>query len=142
MLINMLYIKHPNRLIVLLLMPILWSLIIPLVLLDVWIEIYHRVFFPLYKMPYIKRGNYIQIMDRAKLQYLNVIQKVYCMYCWYANGLVRYRVKIAWDTEHYRCGIQHQNKKDFVVEEHQKDFSKYWDEKDFFQKYSSRGKTE
>ena len=91
----MLYIRHPNRFIILVLMPILRSLIIPLVLLDIWIEIYHRVFFPLYKMPYVKRMNYIQIMDRGKLPYLNVIQKIYCMYCGYANGLVRYRVQIA-----------------------------------------------
>jgi len=90
----MLYIKHPNRVIILILMPLLWTLIIPLVVSDIWIEIYHRILFPLYRLPYVKRGDYIQIMDRAKLPYLNVVQKIYCMYCGYANGLVRYRVQI------------------------------------------------
>jgi hypothetical protein len=121
----MLYIKHPNKLIILIFMPLLRTLIIPLVISDIRIEIYHRILFPLYKIPYVKRGNYIQIMDRAKLPYLNVVQKIYCMYCGYANGLVRYRVQIAGDTEHYRCGIQHQKRSNFVAEEHQKDFSKY-----------------
>ncbi len=89
-------------------------------------------------MPYVKRMNYIQIMDRGKLPYLNVIQKIYCMYCGYANGLVRYRVQIAWETEHYRCGIQHQKRINFVAEEHQKDFAKYGDKNDFLEKYCSK----
>jgi hypothetical protein len=91
----MLYIKHPNRLMILVLLPLLWILIIPLVILDICIEIYHRILFPLYKLPYVKRGDYIQIMDRAKLPYLNIVQKVNCMYCGYANGVVRYWVEIA-----------------------------------------------
>ena len=121
----MLYIKHSRKLIVLLFLPLLWTLIIPLIITDIWIEIYHHILFPLYKMPCVKRRNYIQIMDRAKLPYLNIVQKIYCIYCGYANGLVRYWVQIAGETEHYRCGIQHQKKANFVDEEHQKDFSKY-----------------
>ena len=81
----MLYKKRkPNiisKIILRILLPILWSLAIPLVIADIWIEIYHRILFPLYGLPYVKRGNYIQIMDRAKLPYLNIIQKIYCMYC-------------------------------------------------------------
>ena len=103
----MLYIKHPNRLIIRILMPLLWTLIIPLIITDIWIEIYHRILFPLYRLPYIKRCDYIQVMDRARLPYLNIVQKINCMYCGYANGIVRYRVQIAGETEHYRCGIQH-----------------------------------
>ena len=137
----MLYLKHPNRVIILLFIPLLWTLIIPLVITDIWIEIYHRILFPLYKLPYVKRGDYIQIMDRAKLPYLNIIQKIYCMYCGYANGVVRYRVQIAWETEHYRCGIQHQEKKTFVTEEHQKDFAKYGDKDDFQKKYCGKPAT-
>lgn len=90
----MLYLRVKPRLIMFLCMPILQSVIIPLFILDIWVEIYHHVYFPLYKIPYVKRGNYIQIMDRAKLPYLNFIQKVYCMYCGYANGLFHYWVAI------------------------------------------------
>jgi len=134
----MLYIKHPNRVMILILLPLLWTLIIPLVVLDIRIEIYHRILFPLYKLPYVKRSDYIQIMDRARLPYLTIIQKINCIYCGYANGIVRYWVQIAWQTEHYRCGIQHQKRKDFVVEEHQKDFAKYADKNDFLKKYCGK----
>ena len=91
----MLYIKHPNRVMILILLPLLWTLIIPLVVLDIRIEIYHRILFPLYKLPYVKRSDYIQIMDRARLPYLTIIQKINCIYCGYANGIVRYWVQIA-----------------------------------------------
>lgn len=137
--ILMLYIKHPNRVVILFFMPILWTLIIPLALTDLWIEVYHRIFFPLYKMPYVKRGNYIQVRDRGKLSYLNVIQKIYCIYCGYANGLVNYWVEIWGQTEKYWCGIQHQEKKNFIPEEHQKDFAKYGDKEDFQRKYCNKG---
>lgn len=135
----MLYLKNRSKPILSFLsLLLLWTLFIPLVLLDIWTEIYHRICFPLYKIPYVQRKNYIQIIDRAKLPYLTWIQKISCMYCWYANGLVRYRVQIAWETEHYRCGIQHQKQKDFVIEKHQKDFSKYWDKEDFVKKYCDK----
>jgi len=135
----MLYIKHPNRFIILIFMPILWWLLIPLLISDICIEIYHRIFFLFYKVPYIKRRNYIQIMDRARLPYLNIVQKIYCMYCGYANGLVHYRVEIGGVTEHYWCGVQHRNRKGFVPEAHQKNFSKFWDKNDFVKKYCRKG---
>ena len=131
----MLCLGRKPRLIMFLCMPILQSVIIPLFILDIWVEIYHHIYFPLYKIPCIERRNYIQVMDRAKLPYLTFIQKLYCMYCGYANGLFHYRVAIGWATEKYRCGIQHAKRKNFVPEEHQKDFSKFWDEQDFIKKY-------
>ena len=79
--------------------------------LHISIEIYHRIFSPLYKMPYIKRNAYIQIMDRNNLHHLTRLQKINCMYCGYTNGVIRYWAKIAGDTEHYWCGIQHKNKR-------------------------------
>ena len=135
----MLYMKHPNRLVIFIFFPLIWSLIIPLIISDIRIEIYHRVFFPLYQKPYVKRGNYIQIRDRAKLPYLNIFQKAYCMYCGYANGVFRYWVQIAGETEQYWCGIQHEKRKDFVTEEHQKDFAQYEDKNEFLKKYCSKG---
>jgi hypothetical protein len=93
--------------------------------MDIWMEVYHRICFPLYGMPYIKRGNYIIIMDRAKLPYLNILQKLYCMYCGYGNGVLRYWAQIAGKTEHYRCGIQHKKQSNSSMVAHQKNFAKY-----------------
>ena len=114
--------------------PLIYSALIPIVIMDLWIEIYHRVCFPLYKIPYVKRSNYIKI-DRHKLKYLNWLQKINCAYCGYANGAVHYWTKIAADTEKYWCGIQHQKMKGFIAPKHHKDFAKYDDEAEFKEKY-------
>lgn len=83
----MLYLKNPYSFLKhIIIIPLISTVIIPLILMDIWMEIYHRICFPLYGMPYIKRSDYITIMDRAKLPYLNILQKLYCMYCGYGNG--------------------------------------------------------
>ncbi len=132
----MLYLKNPYRFIKhLLVIPIVSTIIIPLLIFDIWAEIYHRICFPLYNIPYVKRRDYIKIIDRAKLQYLNWLQKIYCMYCGYGNGVIRYWAKIAAETEHYWCGIKHRSDQSFVVSEHQKNFSEYGDADEFKKKY-------
>jgi hypothetical protein len=103
--------------------------------MDFWMEIYHRVCFPLCGLPYIKRRHYIQIVDRSKLQYLDWLEKIYCMYCGYGNGVIHYWSKIAAVTEAYWCGIQHKKIEGFIAQEHQKEFAIYGDEKDFNEKY-------
>jgi hypothetical protein len=109
-------------------MPFILGMSIPVVLLDLCIEIYHRVAFPLYGIPVIKRSNYIRI-DRQKLSYLDPPSKVWCMYCGYVNGFFAYAVKIAGDTEAYWCGIKHQDGGGFIPQPHQKDFLAYGDKK-------------
>lgn len=117
--------------------PLVTSLIIPLLLTDIWAEIYHRICFPLYKIPYVKRKDYIKIVDRGKLKYLNFFQKLYCMYCGYGNGLVNYLVKIAGETERYWCGIKHQKTDGFVEPENQKNFAEYNNKEEFNKKYNT-----
>lgn len=132
----MLYLKHPKRKLKhLFAAPFIFSVIIPLVVMDGWMEIYHRIAFYLYEIPYVERRRYIKI-DRHRLQYLNWMQKLYCTYCGYGNGVVRYWVKIAAETEKYWCGVMHNNDDlDFIAPEHHKAFAKYDDEKDFKAKY-------
>lgn len=74
-------------------------------------------------------------MDRQKLSYLTIYDKVNCAYCGYANGLMHYGTRIAGDTEKYWCGIKHTPGKGFKEPEHHKDFLKYGDEKAFKEKY-------
>ena len=90
-------------------MPIITSVLIPMVIMDIWMEIYHRICFPLCGIKYVKRSNYI-LIDRHKLKYLNIFEKIYCVYCGYGNGVVRYWSEIAAETEYYWCGIQHAKK--------------------------------
>lgn len=114
--------------------PVIYSVIVPVVIADVWIEVYHRMAFPFYGIPYVQRRNYIKI-DRQKLSYLDGLQKINCMYCGYVNGVFQYWVKIAGETEKYWCGIRHRKRKGFVEPPHHKEFVEYGDEKAYRKKY-------
>ncbi|MFH1590253.1 MAG: hypothetical protein ABIB43_06825 [archaeon] len=109
-------------------MPFIYFMIIPVFILDICMEIYHNVCFPLYGIPLVKRNKYIKI-DRQKLKYLRFAEQVSCAYCGYANGVMAYGVKIAGETEKYWCGIKHQKDEEFIEPAHHKDFLKYGDEK-------------
>lgn len=102
---------------------------IPLVILDVFLEVYHQVGFRLLRIPRVNRWEYIRI-DRHKLSYLTPLQKIACAYCGYANGLLPYATQIAAETEKYWCAIMHESKTDdqFRAPTHHKDFLAYGDE--------------
>ena len=51
----------------------------------------------------------ILIFDRGGLTYLNAIEKVGCVFCSYANGLLAYVAEIAARTEQRFCPIRHAN---------------------------------
>ena len=104
--------------------PFIFGMVLPLVILDISIEIYHHVCFRLYKIPLVKRADYIRI-DRHKLKYLSLFEKISCAYCGYGNGLLHYATIIAGDTETYWCGIKHKKYEGFVEPAHHKDFLEY-----------------
>lgn len=86
--------------------PVIYSLIIPIVLLDVWIMAYQAICFPVYKIPKVRRRDYL-VFDRHHLAYLNIIEKINCGYCSYANGAVAFMREVAARTEIYWCPIKH-----------------------------------
>jgi hypothetical protein len=86
--------------------PIIYSLIVPFVLLDVSVMIYQAICFPVYGIPKVRRGEYF-VFDRAHLAYLNAIEKLNCAYCTYANGVIAYVREVASRTEEYWCPIKH-----------------------------------
>ena len=86
--------------------PFIYSMIVPLALLDLWLFVYQSVSFPLYRMPKVRRETYVSI-DRHQLSYLNTIEKLNCAYCGYANGVIAYAREIAARTEQYWCPIKH-----------------------------------
>lgn len=112
--------------------PIIYSALVAFVILDLWIELYHRTCFPLYGIPYVKRSDYIRI-DRQKLKYLNLLEKMNCMYCGYGNGLLHYVSTIAGETEKYWCGIRHNEGKGFHAPEHHASFLAFGDKEGFKQ---------
>lgn len=89
--------------------PIIYAMIIPAVILDLFVTLYHTVCFPVYRIPKVRRGDHI-IFDRHKLGYLNLLEKVNCIYCGYLNGLIAYTQEIAARTEQHFCPIAHAKK--------------------------------
>jgi len=85
--------------------PFIYMMIIPILILDAFLSLYHVAAFSLYRIPKVKRSDYI-VFDRQFLDYLNWIQKVNCVYCTYVNGLLAYGVEIGARTERYWCPIK------------------------------------
>ena len=119
--------------------PFIYAMIIPIVILDVFLEIYHRIAFPFYRLKYVKRSRYITI-DRHKLSYLNIFEKTSCMYCGYINGLLAYAVAVGGETEKYWCGIQHKKKPGFMQHALSEDLLPYGDKKTFDEFIKKRAK--
>lgn len=86
--------------------PFIWAMMIPALLVDIFVTIYQYICFPIYKIPKVKRGDYI-IMDRYNLFYLDQVEKVNCWYCEYFNGVIYYVREIAARTEQFWCPIKH-----------------------------------
>lgn len=86
--------------------PVIYSLIIPFVIMDLWVSAYQAICFPVYRIPQVKRSRYV-VFDRSALAYLNLIEKLNCGYCSYANGVAAYVREVAARTEQYWCPIKH-----------------------------------
>ena len=102
--------------------PFVWICIIPSLLMDVTISLYQAVCFPLYGIPKVNRQDYI-VFDRQYLHYLNLIEKINCAYCSYANGLLAYLQEIAARTEQFWCPIKHAKRIKTLHSRYQKFFS-------------------
>ena len=87
--------------------PFIWLMIVPLALCDICIEVYHRVCFPLYGIPYVKRSHCTYGSLTVKyLPDLTWFEKIWCAYCAYAKDETIASV-IAGKTEAYWCAIAH-----------------------------------
>jgi hypothetical protein len=118
------YLRESNPL-HLLVAPVIYSLIVPIAILDVWISIYQLICFPVFGIALVRRDGYI-VFDRQHLAYLNVIEKMNCGYCGYANGVLAYVREIAGRTEQYWCPIRHA-KRVRAPHQHYREFVDYGD---------------
>ena len=89
--------------------PVIYAMIVPLVITDIFISFYQLTCFPIYGIKKVRRGNYI-IFDRQQLGYLNFIEKFHCTYCAYGSGMIAYISEIVARTEQYFCPIKHARK--------------------------------
>jgi hypothetical protein len=89
--------------------PVIYSVLFPMLLLDLFVTVYQHICFRAYGIPRVKRSDYF-VYDRAHLAYLNLIEKINCAYCSYGNGLMAYAREIVARTEQYWCPIKHARK--------------------------------
>jgi hypothetical protein len=99
------YIRHA-RFLVVVTAPIIYVGFIPFCLLDLFLGVFQGICFPIYGIPKVKRADYL-IRDRGHLKYLNLVERLNCMYCSYANGLFAYATEVAGRTEQHWCPIKH-----------------------------------
>jgi len=112
--------------------PFIYGMIAPFAFLDLSIWIYQRTCFAAWRVPRVNRADYI-VFDRHRLAYLNSIQKLNCLYCGYANGLIAMVREVAGRTEQYWCPIKHAIR---VRSTHNRyrEFAEYGDAEDFLRK--------
>ncbi len=91
---------------VILTIPFIWAMMIPALLADISVTIYQYICFPIYKIPKVKRKDYV-IIDRHNLFYLDKVEKINCWYCEYFNGVVAYVREVGARTEQFWCPIKH-----------------------------------
>ena len=109
--------------------PFIYGMIIPFVFFDLFLTCYQYVCFPLYRMGKVKRHLYI-VVDRHHLKHLNSLERLNCIYCGYANGLLAYAREISARTEQYWCPIKHARK---IVDRHSRyhNFINFGDAEDY-----------
>ena len=86
--------------------PVIYVLVLPFALLDLSVSLYQAICFRAWDIKRVRRRDFFAI-DRHRLPYLNALEKINCVYCSYANGLIAYVGEIAARTEQYWCPIKH-----------------------------------
>lgn len=86
--------------------PLVYSMVVPIVLLDLWVTLYQHTCFRAFRIPRVRRSDFV-VIDRHHLAYLNGIEILNCIYCGYGNGVFAYAREIASRTEQYWCPIKH-----------------------------------
>lgn len=93
--------------------PVIYSVIVPLLLLDLFVSLYQALCFPIYKIHPLRRSDFI-VFDRQTLKYLDWVSKFHCTYCAYAVGLIAFVGAVIGATEAYFCPIKHHRAKNQI----------------------------
>ena len=109
--------------------PVAYIMVLPLALLDASFTVYQHICFRVYDIPRVRRSDFI-VIDRHQLAYLNSIEKLNCVYCGYANGMIAYVEEIIARTEQYWCPIKHA-RRILGAHDHYRDFLDYGDAENY-----------
>lgn len=92
--------------------PSIMVMVVPAVFADISATIFQAINFTAYKIPKVKRSKYI-VIDRHHLSYLNFMEKIFCIFCGYVNGVIQYVSEIGARTEEFWCPIKHNKKLEY-----------------------------
>jgi hypothetical protein len=95
-----------SRFLAILTAPVIYFGIVPFLLVDLFLMVYQTICFPVYGIPKVKRSAHF-IFDRGRLKYLNLVERINCIYCSYGTGLFSYATEISGRTEQHWCPIKH-----------------------------------
>ena len=109
--------------------PVIYGLIVPLIMFDISMSVYQSICFRLYGVARVKRSDHF-VFDHRHLAYLNIFDKLNCLYCSYAIGVINFSREIASRTEQYWCPIKHAHK---ILDAHHRytDFLDYGNAEDY-----------
>ena len=119
--------------------PVIYAMIVPFMLLDLFVSVYQAICFPVYGIPKVKRADYFAF-DRGHLAYLNALEKLNCAYCSYANGLIAFVREVAGRTEQYWCPIKHARRA-ISAHVHYAEFDDYGDADAFRRRWGASPKS-
>lgn len=97
----------------------IYFMIIPIVILDISISLYQMIYFTAMEIPKISKKQFV-VMERWNLPKLTLLQKINCVYCEYANGILAYAKAVGNQTEIYSCAIKHRHA--LKRDKHEKDY--------------------
>ncbi|MBK1724203.1 hypothetical protein [Thiocystis violacea] len=86
--------------------PLIYGMVLPFAILDLSITLFQQVCFRIYGIPLVRRSDYL-VIDRHRLPYLNLIERLNCVYCGYGNQVLEYAREVAGRTEQFWCPIKH-----------------------------------
>ena len=86
--------------------PFVYALLFPLLLLDLSVTIFQTICFPAFGIQKVRRSDYL-VFDHRYLAYLNVLEKLNCGYCSYANGIIAFFREVVARAERHWCPIKH-----------------------------------
>ncbi|MGE3249652.1 MAG: hypothetical protein AB7L26_05410 [Hyphomonadaceae bacterium] len=87
--------------------------------------LFQAVAFRLWGITRVSRRAHL-LMDRHELAYLTPLQRLNCLYCSYANGVIAFARAVAAATEQYWCPIKHEDAPSSPHERYQR-FAPYGD---------------
>ncbi|MCH9634735.1 MAG: hypothetical protein S4CHLAM7_14960 [Chlamydiae bacterium] len=95
--------KRPKRFFVhIFVLPFAIAMIVPFIVFDLCISIYHRIAFTICGMKRVKRKPNFKI-DEHKIALLNKKERFFAVLILYASGVINYAKKIISESEQYWC---------------------------------------